>query len=115
MTAISNSALAWLLTYAIHSTVLLALVWGVSRRAATSPAERDFLWKVALVGGIVTSTVQIGMGVRPTGSMALGPSAVAPSSGEADVAKGERRAASREATGVQRLAATPALSASPDV
>jgi beta-lactamase regulating signal transducer with metallopeptidase domain len=71
MNTISNSALAWLLTYAVHSTLLIALAWVLSRRAGTSLAARDFLWKVALVGGVVTATVQLEAGMRPRGSLAL--------------------------------------------
>lgn len=59
MTAsLSTAVLAWLATYAIHSTLLLGGAWLLSRRAATTPAMRDVIWKVALVGGILTSLVQ---------------------------------------------------------
>jgi HEAT repeat protein/beta-lactamase regulating signal transducer with metallopeptidase domain len=76
-TALTNTVLAWLLTYAIHSTVLLGLAWLIARRAPTAPAVRDFAWKVALVGGIVTATAQTQLGVRPAGSVAIAGSGVA--------------------------------------
>src|SRR5579863_7011770 len=94
MTTLSNSALAWLLTYAIHSTVLLALAWLVSRRAPASPAARDFIWKVALVGGIVTSSLQLELGVRPNGSVAL-------SAAAAQVAPSDAPLTSREPSGAR--------------
>lgn len=104
MNATSNSALAWLLTYAIHSTVLLGMAWGLSRRAVRTPSARDFMWKVALVGGIVTSTVQIQAGVRPSGSLALAPSA------RDQQPTGESRAAPGEAT---RVTSEPDLTKTP--
>ena len=78
---------AWLVTYALHSTLMLGLAWVVGatgRRgdgATRHPATTNLLWKVALVGGIVTATAQTSLGVRPAGSLALGsplPAAGAP-------------------------------------
>ncbi|HEX6203347.1 MAG TPA: M56 family metallopeptidase [Thermoanaerobaculia bacterium] len=59
-------AAAWMLTYLLHSTVLLvaaaatALVLG-ERRAAL----QEVVWKCALVGGIATATLQAGLGWTP--------------------------------------------------
>ncbi|MBP6774589.1 MAG: HEAT repeat domain-containing protein [Gemmatimonadaceae bacterium] len=64
-------ALAWLLTYAIHSTAMLAIAWMLSRWARLSTHTLDFVWKLALVGGLLTSSAQLLLGVRPTGSFAL--------------------------------------------
>lgn len=59
MTAsIMNTVFAWLLTYAIHSTILLTMAWIVSRRVNVSPVMRDVIWKTALVGGVITSLAQ---------------------------------------------------------
>lgn len=71
MEAMTRTALAWLLTYAIHSTVLLALAWLLSRWGRLSMHTLDFIWKLALVGGLLTSTLQLGFNVRPFGSFAL--------------------------------------------
>lgn len=61
-------AAAWLLTYAIHSTLLLGAVWGAGRRGILSPALQDTLWKVALVGGLLTAGWQTaGLGHAPLG------------------------------------------------
>jgi beta-lactamase regulating signal transducer with metallopeptidase domain len=52
-------ALAWLMTYALHSTLLLGGVWLLTTRGAVrSHHLRDLFWKVALVGGLVTATAQ---------------------------------------------------------
>lgn len=62
---------AWLLTYAIHSTLLLGMAWLVLRARRAEPAVADLLWKMALIGGVVTATAQTTLGVRPAGSLAL--------------------------------------------
>jgi beta-lactamase regulating signal transducer with metallopeptidase domain len=57
---------AWLLTYAIHSTILLGTAWIVTRFARTRLALRDVLWKTALLGALVTASWQVALpGVGP--------------------------------------------------
>ena len=52
-------ALAWLLTYALHSMLLLGGVWLLTERGGVrSHRLRDLFWKTALVGGLVTATAQ---------------------------------------------------------
>src|SRR5882762_11347685 len=58
MNSIASSLLAWLLTYLIHSTVLLGVAWLVTRRGRLEPAASDLLWKVALLASLVTGTIQ---------------------------------------------------------
>jgi HEAT repeat protein/beta-lactamase regulating signal transducer with metallopeptidase domain len=58
MNAISSNVLAWLLTYLIHSTVLLGIAWLVMRGRRLEPAASDLLWKVALIAPLVTGTIQ---------------------------------------------------------
>ena len=48
----------WLLTYALHSTVLLGVAALLTARWVRGEAWRETLWKAALVGGLVTATVQ---------------------------------------------------------
>ncbi len=56
--ALTLLILAWLLTYLVHSTILLGGAWVLTAaRVVRSPAARDTLWKVCLVGGILTATV----------------------------------------------------------
>jgi len=72
MTSIASTTLAWLLTYALHSTALLGLAWLITRRTGTTASARDLIWKTALVGGILTATAQRALDVRPAGSLSLG-------------------------------------------
>lgn len=61
---------SWLLTYLIHSSLLLTLAWLATSRlrgGARPPALREMIWKVALVGGLATATLQTGLEVQPLG------------------------------------------------
>ena len=51
--AAGAAVLAWLLTYAIHSTILLAAAALAAWRFADHHAWLDVIWKTALVGPIV--------------------------------------------------------------
>ena len=62
---------AWLLTYLIHSTVLLGLVWVVTRRGRVEPAVAELLWKVALLAGLVTGTIQARLELRTPAAVTL--------------------------------------------
>src|SRR5258708_34852378 len=77
MTAFTSSLFAWLLTYLIHSTVLLGLAWLVARRHRLEPAASDLLWKVALLAGLVTGTIQSRLQLRTPAAVTL-PVAAAP-------------------------------------
>jgi len=60
-----SALLAWLATYALHSTVLLAAIALLTAFVVRRDGWRDALWKTALVGGIATATLQLGLDVRP--------------------------------------------------
>jgi beta-lactamase regulating signal transducer with metallopeptidase domain len=60
-------ALAWLLTYAVHSTLLLAAAWMITAKLARSERAREAFWKLALVGGIATASVQRLFDLEPQG------------------------------------------------
>lgn len=63
---------AWLLTYAVHSTLLIGGVWLLVRRGLIrSHHLQDTFWKAALVGGLLTATAQTALGIRPQGSLAI--------------------------------------------
>ncbi|WP_420124846.1 HEAT repeat domain-containing protein [Longimicrobium sp.] len=65
-------AAAWLLTYALHSTLLLGAAALLARRVR-GEAWRETLWKAALIGGIVTATAQTQSGYDPpAGTWRLG-------------------------------------------
>ena len=46
----------WLLNHALHSTLLILLAWGIAARLR-SAALRGLVWRVAIVGGLLTATV----------------------------------------------------------
>src|SRR5688572_20769208 len=51
--------LTWLSTYLLHSTLLLGAAWAIGRLlGARAPALRTHLWRAALVGALVTATLQ---------------------------------------------------------
>lgn len=57
---------AWVLTYLIHSTALLGGVWAFTAgRWIRSDALKERLWKFALVGGLITATLQMCSDVEP--------------------------------------------------
>jgi beta-lactamase regulating signal transducer with metallopeptidase domain len=68
----SEHAAAWLLTYALHSTLLLALAW-----LASGPLGRrslrleEAVWRAALLGALATSTFQVATGWHPVAALRL--------------------------------------------
>jgi len=72
--SLSGHALSWLLTYGLHSTLLLCLAWLVSSRlAADAQRARELLWRAALLGGLFTASAQVAIGHEPwLGRFALG-------------------------------------------
>ncbi len=67
---------AWLLTYALHSTLLLAVAYLLTRSPRVDHGVREIVWKTALVGGLVTATLQAALSWTPQGSFSI---AAAPS------------------------------------
>lgn len=65
---------AWLLTYLVHSTILLGGAWLLSAAGIVrSPVAKDMLWKVCLVGGILTATVYLASPYQPYSAHVLLP------------------------------------------
>jgi hypothetical protein len=59
---------AWLATYAAHSTAFLGAAWlATARRDRTTPELRDALWKAALVGSLLTATLAAAGALDPLG------------------------------------------------
>ena len=91
----------WLLTYALHSTVLLGGVWLINRQLRERALWlQESLWKMALCGGILTATIQLAGGVRPLGG---------------GIALGTPSAASSPVAAVRALPALPTAVAVADV
>src|SRR5215207_3001380 len=63
----TDVAAAWLLTYLVHSTLILLATWAVTSRKRMGDATRDLFWKTALVGGIVTASLQTAVAREPLG------------------------------------------------
>src|SRR5690349_1778797 len=62
------AALAWLFTYALHSTLMLGSAWLATRRMSDARAGlRERIWKFAVVAAFVTASVQVGLGFEPLG------------------------------------------------
>jgi beta-lactamase regulating signal transducer with metallopeptidase domain len=75
MSGIALALAAWLLTYALHSTLLLCAA-ALLARHLRGEAWRETLWKAALVGGLLTATAQSVSGYQPpVGRWALAPAA----------------------------------------
>ncbi|HEV2847044.1 MAG TPA: M56 family metallopeptidase [Thermoanaerobaculia bacterium] len=56
---LANHAIAWMLTYLLHSTLLLGLAWLVSKPLSRwSVAAEETVWKLALVGALFTASLQ---------------------------------------------------------
>src|SRR5258706_5973692 len=55
MLGLAGIAISWLLTYALHSSLLLGAAWILGRH---SYRLSDRLWKIALVGAVLTTSIQ---------------------------------------------------------
>lgn len=70
----AQTLVSWVLTYGVHSTLLLGSAWVLSRlRPFQTPAVQDVLWKTALVGGLCTASLHISTGLQPVmGTWSIG-------------------------------------------
>lgn len=67
---------AWLLTYLVHSTLLLGGVWLLTRAWRRMPvAWGEALWRAAVLGGVLTATTQLAFDVDPAGGRVAVPRA----------------------------------------
>ncbi|MFL6194207.1 MAG: M56 family metallopeptidase [Thermoanaerobaculia bacterium] len=65
---LANQVTAWMLTYLLHSTLLLGLAWIVSKPLGRwSVAAEETVWKLALVGALFTASLQLASGWEPAG------------------------------------------------
>lgn len=60
-----DAAFAWLATYLVHSTLFIGGVGLSISVTRPSTARRDLLWKTALVGGMLTTTLQTALDLAP--------------------------------------------------
>jgi HEAT repeat protein/beta-lactamase regulating signal transducer with metallopeptidase domain len=86
--AIGVAVVSWLLTYLIHSTILLSAAAAIAWRFSDHHGWLDLVWKAALLGPLVSATLQPGLAASPlagqwsiadTPSIAVPAGATAPS------------------------------------
>jgi HEAT repeat protein/beta-lactamase regulating signal transducer with metallopeptidase domain len=65
--AAAPTVLGWLMTYAVHSTFLLGAAALASRWFADEHRWLDRLWKIAILGALVTTSVQVASDRAPLG------------------------------------------------
>lgn len=99
----SDVAVAWLLTYLVHSTLILAAAWLVTSWKPLSESGREIVWKCALVGGLVTATLQMAVARTPLGGqLSIAPRAGAPAVHSLRPSVAERRPGQRSMVVVRR-------------
>ncbi len=110
-----HQAIAWLLTYLLHSTLLLGLARLASKPLGRwSAAAEEAVWKLALVGALVTASLQLAAGWEPMAGRWNLPGVPAAAAIVEDVAVPARPAASfrNEAPWIAPALETPAAPAS---
>lgn len=65
--AMCAALVSWLLTYLVHSTILLSAAAVIAWRFAEHRAWLDLVWKAAVIGPIVSATLQPGIATAPIG------------------------------------------------
>ena len=70
----SAAVLAWLLTYVIHSTILLAVAALAAWRLADQHAWLDVMWKTAVIAPLLTASLNVGAIAVPIGKQWTVPS-----------------------------------------
>ena len=82
----------WLLTYLVHSTLLLSAAWLLTPRLR-SHRVRETLWKTALFGGFLTATGQSLFQVSPLAGRMTVPARTAVSQEQPAAKFGQQRTA----------------------
>lgn len=70
LAALLDAGVAWLATYALHSTALILAAWLITHPRApwrVATATRDIVWKGAIIGGIITASLQLAVDAAPLG------------------------------------------------
>ncbi|MFT7487042.1 MAG: beta-lactamase regulating signal transducer with metallopeptidase domain [Candidatus Paceibacteria bacterium] len=64
--SIFQDLLAWIVTYSLHSTLFLAGAWLITRYLSRDALRlKERIWKTALLGGILSATLQAGFEIKP--------------------------------------------------
>ena len=67
LNTLGAALVSWLLTYAIHSTILLSAAAVIAWRFSDQHAWLDLVWKAALIGPLVSASLQPGIVATPLG------------------------------------------------
>jgi beta-lactamase regulating signal transducer with metallopeptidase domain len=67
LNTLGAALVSWLLTYVIHSTILLSAAAVIAWRFSDQHAWLDLVWKAALIGPLVSATLQPGIFATPLG------------------------------------------------
>jgi beta-lactamase regulating signal transducer with metallopeptidase domain len=110
---------AWLLTLALHASVLLGIAWLLDRGALRAqPAWRELLWRAAFFGGVATASVQVLLDAPSPARVTLHTTRAAvtvPTQAAASAAASARKAmpdaAKRDDKSIATMAATKATTA----
>jgi bla regulator protein blaR1 len=90
----SQVIVCWLLTYLVHSTLLLGLVYVLDRSGRLrSGALLEAAWRAALFGAVVTTSLQSGLHFAPVHRELFGAAAHAPVTATANAAKPDAQSA----------------------
>lgn len=96
-----QEVIVWVLTYSVHSTLLLGTAWLVTRRLSAERIRlRECIWKTAILGALVSASLQVGLDVSPVAGRL-----------EWSLAGAELHPESVEAHGVLTSAAAPDMAA----
>ncbi|MEM6292537.1 MAG: M56 family metallopeptidase [Myxococcota bacterium] len=98
------SALAWVATYLVHSTILILGAWLLERRWHDRPERMSAVWKVALVGGVATASLQMMLSITPlAGVYSVSPDASVPSDPVLAAGVASEAAPARESVPARRV------------
>jgi beta-lactamase regulating signal transducer with metallopeptidase domain len=114
---IAETALAWGMTYALHSTLLLALALLASKALARqSPRLAEIALRGALLGSLATASVQVALGYEPlAGRFHLGSAEVASAQPESAVPAAPGTALARMAPMTRMAPAAVSTASAPRV
>ena len=107
--AAAAAVLSWLLTYAIHSTILLAIAAAAASRFADQHAWLDLIWKVALIGPLVTASLQLDAIALPLGGRWAMPSVTTVTETPVATSEPAGEGIARRATPVESVTPSPSL------
>lgn len=97
---------AWLGTYLLHSTLLLSGAWlATTCFKALGDDLKEAIWKSALVGGLLTASLQVGLGLAPIAGSLRVPGLAEPQAASTEPATDEQAGRSLDPSDVESVPA----------